>query len=171
MSRSARRLVAVVQLSVLSLCLLLAPSPAAARRTLDMGYRYEQVWTAAVRLVRVDYGFNVTERDQELGFVMFEYLEGTQTFNGSIEVLRTADTLGRERVRVVVVVQGQPEYVERMITDRLERKLRGDYGAPPRPEPTPPVATPPAAATGATGATEEEAAPSEDAAAPEETER
>ena len=127
MSRSARRLVAVVQLSVLSLSLWLAPSPAAARRTLDMGYRYDQVWTAAVRLVRVDYGFNVTERDQELGFVMFEYLEGTQTFNGSIEVLRTADTLGRERVRVVVVVQGQPEYVERMITDRLERKLRGDF--------------------------------------------
>ncbi|MCA9534023.1 MAG: hypothetical protein KC593_10095 [Myxococcales bacterium] len=118
-------------------------APAAARRTTDLGYRYDQVWTAAVRLVRVDYGFTVTERDQELGFVMFDYIESGRTYGGSIEVLRTADALGRDRVRVVVVIQGQPEYVERMIMDRLERKLRGDYGAPPRAEPQPPAAPTP----------------------------
>jgi hypothetical protein len=129
---------------------LVAPHVAHARRTTDLGYRYDQVWTAAVRLVRVDYGFNVTERDQDLGFVMFDYIEAGRTFNGSIEVVRTSDALGRERVRVVVVIQGQPEYVERMVMDRLERKLRGDYGAPPRPEPTPaPAATTAPAAEGA----------------------
>ena len=168
MARSTHRLFTSAQFVLVLFTLLLTPEPAVARRTIDMGYRYEQIWTAAVRLVRVDYGFNVTERDQELGFVMFEYVEAGQTFNGSIEVLRTADTLGRDRVRVVVVVQGQPEYVERMITDRLERKLRGDYGAPPRAEPTPPaVATPPAA----TAATEDEAAPAEEAPTEGETER
>jgi hypothetical protein len=81
---------------------------------------------------------------------MFDYIEAGRTFNGSIEVVRTSDALGRERVRVVVVIQGQPEYVERMVMDRLERKLRGDYGAPPRPEPTPaPAATTAPAAEGA----------------------
>ncbi len=150
------------------LALLLTPGPAMARRATDLGYRYDQIWTAAVRLVRVDYGFNVTERDQELGFVMFEYVEAGQTFNGSIEVLRTADTLGRDRVRVVVVVQGQPEYVERMIMDRLERKLRGDYGAPPRPEPAPPAAT---ATTPAPAPATEETAPPANAPPEGETER
>lgn len=158
MSGSTRRLFTSLQFALVAVTLLLTPTPALARRTIDMGYRYEQIWTAAVRLVRVDYGFTVTERDQDLGFVMFEYVEGNQTFNGSIEVLRTADALGRDRVRVVVVVQGQPEYVERMIMDRLERKLRGDYGAPPRPEPVPP-ATAPAPEVAATEAT----APAEEA--------
>lgn len=157
MPGSTHRLFTSVQFALVLFTLLLTPEPAAARRTIDMGYRYDQIWTAAVRLVRVDYGFNVTERDQELGFVMFEYVEAGQTFNGSIEVLRTADALGRDRVRVVVVIQGQPEYVERMIMDRLERKLRGDYGAPPRPEPTPPAATPtpPVAEADATAPAEE----------------
>ena len=137
-------------------------APAAARRTTDLGYRYDQVWTAAVRLVRVDYGFTVTERDQELGFVMFDYIESGRTYGGSIEVLRTADALGRDRVRVVVVIQGQPEYVERMIVDRLERKLRGDYGAPPRVEPAPPAspaASPPASAEGEPSPEQAEEAP------------
>ena len=115
-----------------------------------------------MRLVRVDYGFNVTERDQELGFVMFEYLEDGRPYNGSIEVLRTADALGRDRVRVVVIIQGQPEYVERMIVDRLERKLRGDYGAPQRVEPAPPAspaASPPASAEGERSPEQAEEAP------------
>ena len=46
-------------------------------------------------------------------------------------MLRRTDTLNRERVRVVVHIQGQPMYVERMVMERLERKLRGDYGRPP----------------------------------------
>ena len=156
-SQSALRFsLVLLWMAPLTLASLGLPTSAQARRTTDLGYRYEQVWTAAVRLVRVDYGFNVTERDQELGFVMFEYIEAGRAFNGSIEVLRSTDTLGRDRVRVVVVIQGQPEYVERMVMDRLERKLRGDYGAPPRLEPPPPE---PASSTSSSARASAEAPP------------
>ena len=68
--RRAARLACYLTLSgALAGLSTVAPQPALARRTTDLGYRYDQVWTAAVRLVRVDYGFNVTERDQELGAI------------------------------------------------------------------------------------------------------
>ena len=38
-------------------------SPASARSTFDSTYGYERTWNAALRLVRVDLGMKVTEKD------------------------------------------------------------------------------------------------------------
>jgi hypothetical protein len=122
---------------------LLAPASASARLTEEHGYDYDQVWRAAVRLVAVDLRFPITDRDAEIGYVLFEYVDQGRSYQGSIELVRAAGESG-ERIRVVVQVPGMPSYVERMILDRFARKLVDEYGPPrvrrPAPRPTPPPA-------------------------------
>lgn len=134
----ARPIAALVALSLLAL-----PASAGARLSDEYEYSYDQLWRAAVRLVAVDLRFPVTERDPDIGYVLFEYRDQGRAYAGSLELVRTARPNGEERVRVVVQVSGMPSYVERMMLDRLTRKLRDEYGAPiarPRPAPTPPPA-------------------------------
>lgn len=112
-----------------------AGSPLAlARATTELAYRYEQVWNASVRLVRVDYGFEVKDQDAENGYLLFEYRDGNRTYPGSIELVR-AQAGGREIVRVHVGIPAMPSYLERAMTQKLERKLRDDYGEPLPPPP------------------------------------
>lgn len=116
---------------VLALLLgLLVPASARARLSEEYGYDYDQVWRAAVRLVAVDFRFPVTERDADIGYLLFEYQDQGRSYHGSVELVRARATDGSERVRVVVQVPGMPSYVERMILDRFSRKLGDDYGPP-----------------------------------------
>lgn len=132
--------------SVLLFALVLAvPAVASARVTNEYVYEWPQVWQATVRLVRVDLGFPVSDRDEDTGYLLFDYRDGSRTYPGSVELVRVTAQDGSERVRVAVQVPSMPSYVERMIVDRLTRKLREDFGEPPRPrrpEPTPPAAPP-----------------------------
>ncbi len=116
--------------------------PAAAHRSDTHAYRYEQVWRSAVRLLRVDYGFPLHDRDPEIGFVMFDYMEGGRAHPGSMELVRGMENR-RETVRVTVHIPAMPSYIERMVLDKLQRKLREEYGTPlpppPPPEPEPEV--------------------------------
>lgn len=122
----ARRLLLVLALSTVSVSL--APSIAEARVSGEVGYSYQQTWQAAVRLIRVDLQCPITDRDEEMGFVLFEYTNAGRTYPGSVEVVRTTDARGEERIRVTVQVPAMPSYVERMVYDRLTRKLREDFG-------------------------------------------
>ena len=125
----------------LALCLLCSvASTAEARKQRELPYAFAQVWSTALRLVRVDLKLPVTDRDAEGGYVLFTYLAGDKGHPGSIELAAQPG----ERVATVVVVhvEGQPSYVAQMILDRLEKKLRSELGAPPaRPRPAP--ASPP----------------------------
>ena len=108
---------------------------AQARRTDSHRYRYEQVWTAAVRLIRVDYGFNIRDKDRDIGYLLFDYQDHGRTYPGSLELVRTRN----EHVRVTLHVPSMPSYVERMLLDRLKRKLREELGQPlPPPRRAPP---------------------------------
>lgn len=104
---------------------------AAVVRTLS-DYPFDQVWNAAIRLVRVDLGFEVVERDAEGGFVLFKYQGDAGTFNASLEIVRP--TAGA-KVGIVIQVPEMPRYTELWLLDRLNRKMRDEYGAPP-PRPT-----------------------------------
>lgn len=104
------------------------PSAAEARVGGEIAYSYQQTWQTTVRLVRVDLGCTITERDPDTGFILFEYVNQGRAYPGSIEVVQSTDSSGRERVRVNVQVSAMPSYVERMIFDRLTRKLREDFG-------------------------------------------
>lgn len=129
------------------LCASFVAPTASARSSEDYTYAFDQTWRAAVRLLAVDMRFPITDRDPEIGYVLFEYQEGGRTYSGSLELVRTEGRNATPQVRVVVSVTSMPSYVERMLIERLSRKLTQDYGAPPPsrrpPEPTPPPEAPP----------------------------
>lgn len=120
---------------------LSAASAASARTVREEPYPTEVTWNAAVRLVRVDFGFAITERDQDLGYFTFQWREGNRTVPGSVELVR-ADVDGRQGTRVIVQIPQMPTYVESMMLSRLGRKLRQEFGEPPAPRPRQPE-TPP----------------------------
>ena len=123
---------------------------ASARSDYDSGYGYDRTWNAAMRLVRVDLGFKITEQDPTNGYLMFEYKspESRKPTPGSIELVRAADPAAP--VRVVVQLAQMPRYHEQVIVDELAKKMRREYGDPPAPHPVPPRQDPPDA--GADGA-------------------
>jgi len=135
---SVRALVAVVLAAGLWASM---PGSAHARQDRDFTYRREQVWSAAVRMVRVDLRYRVTDRDEEVGYLLFEYEDRGNAHPASIELVRTVVD-GRRYVRVVVTIRAMPSYIEAMLLDRLTRKLREEFGEPPPaervPEPDPP---------------------------------
>ncbi|MEM9074299.1 MAG: hypothetical protein AAGE52_37745 [Myxococcota bacterium] len=115
------------------------PATGAARRSDMHAYRMEQVWSTVVRLLRVDYGFPIRDRDRDIGYLLFDYPHGQRTVPGSLELV-PAQAHGQTQVRVTLSIPAMPAYIERMILDKLERKLREDHGRPlppPRARPEP----------------------------------
>ena len=121
--------------------LSLATATAEARTVRDEPYSMETTWNAAVRLVRIDMGMPILERDQDLGFFTFTYREGARSVQGSVELVRT-EVDGRPGARIIVQIPQMPTYVESLILTRLARKLRSEFGEPPPPVVRRPV-TPP----------------------------
>ena len=118
---------------------LLPESPAIAKSAYDSAYGFDRTWNAGLRLVRVDLGLKVTEKDDVNGYLMFEYHSpesGSKSVPGSMEFIK-----GKEGdVKVIVQIAQMPGYHEQVMVDELSRKLRAEYGDPPRkpPPPSPP---------------------------------
>ena len=122
----------MVRVAAILLALAFAvPSTASARRSDVHAYRLDQLWSTVVRLLRVDYGFPIRDRDREIGYLLFDYPHGNRTVPGSIELVPVEEG-GRTQVRVTLSIPAMPAYIERMILDRLARKLREDHGQPMR---------------------------------------
>lgn len=108
-------------------------SEAYAKTARDSPYAYEQTWNTAVRLVRVDLGYKIVEKDEKSGYVLFEYEDKGVKGSGSLELFK-----GEKAVRVICQLPKFPSYHEVVILDRLEKKLREEYGPPPeKPRPPP----------------------------------
>src|SRR5580658_9219697 len=74
-----------------------------ARSAFDSGYGFERTYNAALRLIRIDLGLKVTEKDDQSGYLVFDYKSadmGNKVSSGSIEFIRPRDADGP--VRVVV---------------------------------------------------------------------
>jgi hypothetical protein len=123
-------------LPLLVLAALLLPSTSQAKKTEDFRHTYEQVWGAAIRLIRVDQGYPIKDRDQSVGYFLFDYEDDGRMYPGSVELVRIADQ-GGGPIRVVIQIPAMPSYIERMLLDKLEKKLVHEYG-----EPAPPVKKP-----------------------------
>jgi hypothetical protein len=114
-----------------------------AKAVYESPYGYERTWNAALRLVRVDNGWKVSEKDDTNGYLLFEYKPpgSTKPSPGSLELVR-----GREPdspVSVLVQLPQMPRYHEQIILDALALKMRREYGdAPERKRPAPPPAPP-----------------------------
>ena len=117
--------------------LVLAPeSPASAKSAYDSAYGFDRTWNAGLRLVRVDLGLKVTEKDDANGYLLFDYKSpesGQKPVAGSMEFIRGKDG----SVRVVVQIAQMPGYHEQVLVDNLQRKLRTEYGDPPKKAPAP----------------------------------
>jgi hypothetical protein len=101
-------------------------------------YTFEQTFGTALRLVRVDLGCKVTEKDSDNGYLLFDYTStesGKQVHHGSVEVVR-----GRLGAHVAVQLPTLPRYHEQMIVDALARKLAAEHGEPPTHAPPAPAA-------------------------------
>jgi hypothetical protein len=104
---------------------------AAAKSAYESPYGYDRTWNAVLRLVRVDNGWKVTEKDDQSGYLLFEYRspESAKTTPGSMELVRGS---GQESpVGVLVQLPQMPHYHEQVLLDALASKMRREYGDPP----------------------------------------
>lgn len=136
------------RLRAASICIALAASAplalsfwsedARAKSSYESAYGYDRTWNAGMRLVRVDMGLKISEKDEGAGYLLFDYLSpesGKKPVPGSMEFVRSKDT---GAVRVIVQIPQMPGYHEQVLVDSLARKLRNEYGDPPkRPPPVP----------------------------------
>lgn len=113
---------------------------ASAKTSFDSPYTLEQTFNAALRLVRVDMGFKVTEKDPSAAYVIFDYKSsesGDRVSAGSVEMVPSGD-----KVKVVVQLGAMPRYHEQVLMDKLAKKLRDEYGEPMKKPPPPPPPPP-----------------------------
>lgn len=122
---------AVLGLGVASAIVTIGDS-ATAKTSYDSAYGFDRTWNAAIRMVRVDMGLKVTEKDDATGYLLFEYKSsegGSKVSSGSLEFIRSREP--EAPVRVVVQLPQMPRYHEQMMVDTLVKKMRAEYGEPP----------------------------------------
>lgn len=117
----------------LSAALLWASSKAEARVAGDSKYDKARTYSGALRYLRVDRGFYVTEKDPDAAYLIFDYPipgQKDRTSTGTIEIVQVGDG-----VKIYVKIAKMPEYHERVLRDELLRKLSEEYGEPPKRRP------------------------------------
>jgi hypothetical protein len=105
---------------------------AEAKSGFDSAYGFDRTWNAALRLVRVDRGLKITEKDDANGYILFDYKSseaGNKVTSGSMEIIR--GNAAGDPVHVVLQLPQMPRYHEQVMLDELSRKLRHEYGEPP----------------------------------------
>lgn len=123
-----------------------APTPMATRlhHSRVVSYPADQVWPTAIRFLRVDRAYTLVDRDQESGFILFDFPLGSRpdapVGRGSLELVATEDSSGRAAVKLQFSTDAGPTHLPHALADGLAKKLkdeRGQPAPPPRPEPTP----------------------------------
>ena len=110
---------------------------ARAKSSYESSYGYDRTWNAGMRLVRVDLGMKLTEKDESAGYLLFDYMSpesGKKAVPGSMEFVRSKET---GAVRVIVQIPQMPGYHEQVLIDALQKKMRAEYGDPPKKAPPP----------------------------------
>ena len=128
--------VAALTALVAAAVVALPEGAASAKSNYDSAYGFDRTWNAGLRLVRVDLGLKVTEKDDTNGYLLFDYRSpesGQKPVPGSMEFIKGKDG----QVRVVVQIAQMPGYHEQVLVDSLSRKLRNEYGDPPKKPPMP----------------------------------
>jgi hypothetical protein len=119
--RQRRQRAGVLILAVL-MAVGLWPGSAAAKAQKKLAYSYEQVWSAAVRFLRVDEGFEIVEKDMDAGYVIFTVSEDGKRFQGALEIVRMGEKEEPSGLLLLVGIADRPEYMEQGILDRFGRR-------------------------------------------------
>jgi len=135
---SKAALVGVLTGLLVAAAILATAFRADAKSSFESPYGFDRTWNAALRLVRVDNGWNVTEKDEAGGYLLFDYKspESPKPTPGSLELVR-----GRELdapVSVLVQLPQMPRYHEQVLINALSSKMRREYGDPPARRKAPP---------------------------------
>jgi hypothetical protein len=98
---------------------------ALAASSAELGYSRLQVYSGALRYLRIDLGYQITEKDADAAYLLFKYQPHDQkeTSFGAFEIVEVDG-----RVRLLVKLPRMPAYHESVLRDGLVRKLREDYG-------------------------------------------
>jgi hypothetical protein len=131
------RVTATLFVAMMGFIFVLRSEPTAtAKSNYESSYGFDRTWNAGMRLVRVDLGLKISEKDEGAGYLLFDYKspESSKAVPGSMEFIRSKDT---GAVRVVVQIPQMPGYHEQVLVDHLARKLRNEYGDPPKKPPLP----------------------------------
>ncbi len=121
---------------------LFVGAEARGRTAYDSPYGYERTWNSALRLVRVDLGLKVVEKDDKSGYLLFEYRASESqklTSSGSFELIRGSSPARPDEGRVVAQRAQMPANPEQVFLDELARKIRAEYGDAPEPRAPPPA--------------------------------
>ena len=94
-------------------------------------------------MIRVDQGYPIKDRDQTVGYFLFDYRDDGRTYPGSVELVRIEDQ-GGGPIRAVIQIPAMPSYIERMLLDKLKKKLVDEHGEPIPPPPPGKPSEPPA---------------------------
>jgi hypothetical protein len=101
-----------------------------------LSYPIDQVWPTAIRYLRIDRGFKITDRDRDAGYMLFEFpLEGARLGSGSVEMFATEDPSGRPSVSVAVNTGAGPVSMPSGVLDGIAAKVRAERGQPAPPPP------------------------------------
>ena len=101
-----------------------------------LSYPYAQVWPTAIRYLRVDRRYAITDRDEDAGYIMFEFpVDGGRTGSGILELIKTTHPSGRDSVKLLVSTGAGPAHLPSTIIDGLSAKVRSERGQPPPPPP------------------------------------
>jgi hypothetical protein len=131
LGRAKAALLGAITGVLVALAIALLATGASARATYESPYGYDRTWNAALRFVRVDNAWKVTEKDEANGYVLFEYRspESPKGTPGSIELVRGSDS--DAPVSVLAQLPQMPQYHEQVMLDALAAKMRREYGEPP----------------------------------------
>lgn len=125
---------AVVFASFFVVAMCSSSPPAQARSTVDSPYPVEQIWSTAVRFLRVDQRFPVLEKDKDAGYILFDYVEdATKVHKASLELVSFVQKGGLLGTKVILTIRDKPRHVESLLLEKLERKAQEELGPPPRP--------------------------------------
>jgi hypothetical protein len=120
---------------------LFVESTGLARADADTYYTLAQAFGASLRYLRVDLGFEVTEKDPEAAYLLFKYRmpgDPKREVPGAIELVKID-----KRVRIFVKIPQMPQLHEQLLRDGLLRKLSQEYGEVVRPAPDKPKGSAP----------------------------
>jgi hypothetical protein len=100
------------------------------RSALLLPYAAGDVWTAAVRFLRVDRQLTIREKDEKAGYVLFDFSEAGRTYRASLELVSLTDDDGRLSTEAQLSLPELPRRYEAVLLDQLAAKVRQERGAP-----------------------------------------
>lgn len=98
----------------------------------NLKYPYDWVYNSAVRLLKVDLKCDMEEENEKSGYILFWYeYNGIKSY-ATMEIVDITNDNNGYGVHVRLVLEKLPSWVEEDIVEKLESKIKDQYGNPPK---------------------------------------